>query len=102
MTPVKKKLKEYPELERQLWRAFDQTPFEDLAAMDNLSLDQVLKLLDYPAYFDLMGLPLPENRDQNGSGLDSKRRITPARPGSSRRRWRQALSNPMMKRSPAS
>ena len=33
----KKKLKEFPEMERQLWRAFDQTSFEDMAGMDNLS-----------------------------------------------------------------
>ena len=65
----KKKLKDYPELERQLWRAFDQTPFEDLSAIDNLGSDQVLKLLDYPAYFDLMKLPLPENKEQILSAL---------------------------------
>jgi len=65
----KKKLKEFPEMERQLWRAFDRTPFEDMAATDNLSSEQVLKLLDYPAYFDLMKLPLPENRDQILSAL---------------------------------
>ena len=60
----KKKLKDFPEMERKLWRAFDQTPFEDLSAIDNLGSDQVLKLLDYPAYFDLMKLPLPENKEQ--------------------------------------
>ena len=65
----KKKLKDFPEMERKLWRAFDQTPFEDLSAMDNLSSDQVLKLLDYPAYFDLMKLPLPENKEQILSAL---------------------------------
>ena len=65
----KKKLKDFPEMERKLWRAFDQTPFEDLSAMDNLGSDQVLKLLDYPAYFDLMKLPLPENKEQILSAL---------------------------------
>lgn len=59
----KKKLKEFPEKERQLWRIFDQTPFEDGIAGDRLSADEVFKLLDYPSYFDLMELPLPEGRD---------------------------------------
>ena len=58
----KKKLKEFPEKERALWRVFDKTPFEQQFAASNLPADEVLKLLDYPAYFDLMGLPLPENR----------------------------------------
>ncbi|MBD2857872.1 putative DNA binding domain-containing protein [Spongiibacter sp. KMU-158] len=58
----KKKLKEYPEKERELWRVFDKTPFERQMAASNLSADEVLKLLDYPAYFELTGLPLPENR----------------------------------------
>lgn len=71
----KKKLKEFPEMERQLWRAFDQTPFEDMVAMENLNSDQVLKLLDYSAYFDLMKLPLPENRDQILSALAAEHLI---------------------------
>ncbi|MEW5251724.1 RNA-binding domain-containing protein [Microbulbifer sp. 2201CG32-9] len=58
----KKKLKEYPEKERALWRVFDKTPFERQMAASNVSADGVLKLLDYPAYFELTGLPLPENR----------------------------------------
>lgn len=58
----KKKLKEYPEKERALWRVFDKTPFERQIAAANVSADEVLKLLDYPAYFELTGLPLPENR----------------------------------------
>lgn len=58
----KKKLKEFPEKERALWRVFDKTPFEQQLAASNLPADEVLKLLDYPAYFDLMDLPLPENR----------------------------------------
>ena len=71
----KKKLKDFPELERQLWRAFDQTPFEDMVAVENLDADQVLKLLDYPAYFDLLKLPLPENRDQILAALSAERLI---------------------------
>lgn len=59
----KKKLKDFPEKERALWRIFDQTPFEDGVAMERATSDDVLRLLDYPAYFDLIERPLPANRD---------------------------------------
>lgn len=59
----KKKLKDFPEKERDLWRVFDRIPFEREIAAENVTVDEVLKLLDYPAYFDLLSLPLPEGRD---------------------------------------
>lgn len=59
----KKKLKDFPEKERELWRVFDQIPFEKEIAAENVTADDVLKLLDYPAYFDLLSLPLPEGRE---------------------------------------
>jgi predicted HTH transcriptional regulator len=59
----KKKLKDYPEKERALWRIFDQTPFEDGIATERASGDDVLRLLDYPAYFELLERPLPVNRE---------------------------------------
>ena len=58
----KKKLKEFPEKERALWREFDETPFEGMVALERVTEDEVLKLLDYPAYFDLLDLSLPDNR----------------------------------------
>ncbi len=58
-----KKLKDFPEKERALWRLFDQTPFEDGVAEERATDNDVLRLLDYPAYFDLLEQPLPENRD---------------------------------------
>ncbi len=60
---VKKRMKEAPDRERALWRIFEQTPFEDLVAAEHVSADEVLKLLDYPSYFELLDLPLPQNRD---------------------------------------
>ncbi len=59
----KKKLKDFPEKERDLWRVFDKTPFEKEIAADNMPSEDVLKYLDYPAYFDLLKIPLPEYRD---------------------------------------
>ncbi len=58
----KKKLKEFPEKERDLWRIFDQTPFEALIAAENVTGDDVLRLLDYPAYFELLRRPWPDNK----------------------------------------
>ncbi|HHE32330.1 MAG TPA: transcriptional regulator [Chlorobaculum parvum] len=59
----KKKLKDFPEKERELWRVFDKTLFEKEIAAEQVSSDEVLKLLDYPSYFDLLSQPLPEGRD---------------------------------------
>ena len=59
----KKKLKDLPEKERELWRIFDNIPFERQIAVDNLDESEVLKYLQYTSYFELLDLPLPENRD---------------------------------------
>jgi ATP-dependent DNA helicase RecG len=59
----KKKLSEYPEKERLIWTKEPAIQFENEIAKDNLGVDDVLKLLDYPAYFDMMNLPLPSNKD---------------------------------------
>ncbi len=59
----KKKLRDFPEKERALWRIFDQTLFEDGVAAERLASDDVLRLLDYPAYFDLLQRPLPANAE---------------------------------------
>ena len=59
---VKKKLKDLPEKERELWRVFDNAPFERKIAASDLNESEVLKFLEYTVYFELLGLPLPENR----------------------------------------
>jgi len=59
----KKRLKDYPEKERKLWRLFDKTPFEHQIAFNNLNADQILNCLDYPAYFDLTAQNLPSNKN---------------------------------------
>jgi predicted HTH transcriptional regulator len=59
----KKKLKDFPEKERALWRIFDRTPFEEGIAAERLRDEDVLSLLDYPGYFDLLKRPLPESRE---------------------------------------
>jgi predicted HTH transcriptional regulator len=71
----KKKLKDHPEKERELWRIFDHTPFEQEIAAENMSAEEVLQRLDYPAYFDLLSLPLPEGREGILAALESEEMI---------------------------
>lgn len=70
-----KKLKDFPEMERELWRVFETTPFECLPATTELTAEEVLRLIDYPAYFDLMGIDLPTNREQILARLESENLI---------------------------
>lgn len=77
----KKKLKDFPEKERELWRVFDRTPFEKEVAAENIAAEKVLRLLDYPAYFDLLSLPLPEGRDGILSALAAEDMIAPGKSG---------------------
>lgn len=60
----RQKLKNHPQLEQELWRVFDTTPFEELVALPHVDEASILTLLDYPAYFELLGIPLPEDRSK--------------------------------------
>lgn len=71
----KKKLRDFQEKERELWRAFDRKPFEQQPAATNQSADQILKLLAYSEYFDLTGQPLPEGRNGILSALQADKLI---------------------------
>lgn len=73
----KKKLKEFPEKERALWRIFDRVPFEEMVAKENVTGDEVLKRLDYVAYFDLLGLPVPETHQMILSAMQDEGMVTP-------------------------
>ena len=59
---VTKKLREYPEKERDLWRIFDRVSFEDGTAAKRVREEDVLLKLDYPTYFHLLQVPLPDGR----------------------------------------
>lgn len=78
---VKKPLRDAPDRERELWRVFDQTPFERGTAMAQVPVDEVLRLLDYPAYFDLLERPLPANRDGILEALADDDLIVPCEAG---------------------
>ena len=78
---VKKPLKSFPERERALWRMLERTPFEDGLAAERQSAEEVLRLLDYPAYFSLLNLPLPTNRDGILASLADDDLIVPCEAG---------------------
>ena len=75
----KKRLKDFPEKERALWRLFDKAPFESGVAVERAPDEEVLRLLDYPAYFDLLKRPLPENRAGILAALGDDNLIVPVR-----------------------
>jgi ATP-dependent DNA helicase RecG len=77
----KKRLKDFPEKERALWRLFDKAPFENSMAVERVCDEDVLKLLDYPAYFDLLKRPLPESRTGILEALADDRLIAPCEAG---------------------
>jgi predicted HTH transcriptional regulator len=73
----KKKLRDYPEKERTLWMALSRTPFEQGVAKAEVAADEVLRLIDYPTYFELTGLPLPNGRDGILERLATDRLLIP-------------------------
>ncbi len=77
----KQKLKDYPEKEKTLWRIFDVSPFEQRIAKERVESTDVLDLLDYPAYFKLLDIPLPDNRDGILSRLADDNMIQASREG---------------------
>jgi predicted HTH transcriptional regulator len=58
----KKRLDDHPERERKIWHIEKQFVFENEIAKENVSEDEVLQLIDYPKFFELLKLPLPDNR----------------------------------------
>ncbi len=58
----KKKLLDYPEKERKIWKKHHHVYFEDEIAFNNCTDNDVLKLLDYPSYFRLLNINLPANK----------------------------------------
>lgn len=77
----KKKLKDYPDTERELWSIFSKKPFESMTAMEDIGSDFVIRLLDYPAYFDLLSLDLPSDKNGVLEALEEDGMITKCRTG---------------------
>ena len=77
---LKKKLKDYPTKEAELWATFHRTPFERGIAKSNVSGDEVIQLMAVTTYFDLLKLPLPSLRSEMLDRLAEERLIL-ERPG---------------------
>ena len=56
---VRRTLADNPEMERELWRCFDRTPFERQIALTDQDGDEVLRRLDAPGLFERMGRDMP-------------------------------------------
>lgn len=54
-----KVLRDFPALQARLWSKLQSKNFEELIAKEDLSSGDVLKLLKYEVYFDLLNLPRP-------------------------------------------
>ncbi len=54
-----RKLNDFPERERQLWRVSDRRTFEKGTAIERVQGSDVLRFLDYESYFSLSTTPTP-------------------------------------------
>lgn len=73
---LKKKLKDFPEKERELWQLLNASRFEQGIAKAGLDADEILQSLDYPKYFELTHQPLPSNKEGILSRLQADLLIT--------------------------
>ena len=71
----KKKLDEFPEKARLIWTKRPASVFEKGIAVSNIEADEVLRLIDYPSYFELMNITLPDNRDSIFEKLQQEKLI---------------------------
>ena len=78
---TKKKLRDYPEKERALWQVFNTVRFEDGVAAGRMNVEDVLLELDYPAYFALLNVPLPDGHAAILDALQRDRLIRPCEAG---------------------
>ncbi|MBE0645534.1 MAG: putative DNA binding domain-containing protein [Bacteroidetes bacterium] len=72
----KKKLKDYPEREGELWRIFASHPFELEIALADVDRDDVLHLIDYPSFFELTSQAIPTETKRVLEVLESEAMIS--------------------------
>jgi predicted HTH transcriptional regulator len=53
----------YTALEKQLWNRINIAKFEEMYAQQDLTKNEVINLLDYVSYFDLLKMPVPDNAE---------------------------------------
>jgi type I restriction enzyme R subunit len=77
----KKPLKEFPDKEGSLWNILRHTPFESRVVADRLSQNDVVQLLDFQSYFELLSQPLPSNPEQILEAFADDRLVRPCEAG---------------------
>ena len=77
----RKPLKDHPQIERELWRVFDRVPFEDVVAVEGVSSDNVVELLDVDAYYRLLARPVPVPVEHRLQPLAEDKLIVPSARG---------------------
>lgn len=60
---ITRKLRDFPDKEKLIWKNQEHNRFEKQIAKQSLKSDEVLKLLDYPKYFELTDVSLPSNKE---------------------------------------
>ena len=78
---TKRRLKDFPEKERALWRIIDRVRFEDGLVVERVAGEDVLLRLDYPTFFDLLQSPIPDGREAILNALGDERLIEPCEAG---------------------
>lgn len=58
-----KKLMDCPALQSRLWNRLHNKRYEEMLARQDMTLDDVLKILDYNTYFELTKVPQPDSRE---------------------------------------
>lgn len=58
-----KRLSEFPTLQAQLWDKLRHKKFEETYAITDLTISDVLRLLNCETYFDILNLPMPSDLD---------------------------------------
>jgi predicted HTH transcriptional regulator len=71
----KKRLRDHVEIERRLWKTFDQSPFEAGIAREGMSDSATLAAIDYSSYFDLLRLPAPDGNAGILAALEADRLV---------------------------
>ena len=73
----KKPLDGHPERERKIWADRKEYSFKKDATSDPITADQVLALIDHSAFFEMLSIPLPDNKQGMIRRLEENKIIAP-------------------------
>ena len=60
---ITRKLSEFPQKARRIWRKGDSKVFEERIAIESVSSSDIIELLSTQTYFELLNLPYPSSRE---------------------------------------